>query len=353
MTAGIQEELRTFAARLLERRGALVDWPERAEAGSAIVPEDVAALLDVEGELVRLSTESVGEGWHVNLAGDFLETSARLLEAEPRIGTFQVKELYLKRGELDETVRRTFTWLNAQVRVAGTRQVRLEYHTWWFLASIASEDRWETRFAVTLNASSGVEVQLPDPFAVWEIEPNPSAEDRPPSTYPQAEAFARSRVPQLAAEFVRRMDDRLARDRKRLHEYYHALVREAEHKSPRGRAKPVEPEQVEAKKRAVQLELRRKLGELDQRYAMEAVLKPLVLVRTELPALAVDLSVHRKRARRTHTVYWNPLTKHLEPLRCSRCGRGTFSAAFTDEAVEPLCPTCTEQAPNSSRRTSL
>ncbi|NUQ61546.1 MAG: hypothetical protein HUU20_03595 [Pirellulales bacterium] len=340
MTAGIQEELRTFATRLLERRGALVDWPPDAPEGNAVLPDEAAHALEADSELVRLSTEPYGEGWHVNLAGDFLETSSRLLDAEPRIGTFQIKDLYLKRGDLDEAVHRAFTWLNAQVRVAATRPVRVEYHTWWFLASIASEDRWETRLPVTLNAASGAEVELPDPLALWQVEPNPSAESQMPSTYFQAEHLARSRVPQLAADFVGRMDDRLARDRRRLREYYNALLRETEHKSPRGRAKPVEPEQLEAKKRAVQLELRRKLGELDERYAMEAVLKPLVLVRTDLPSLAVDLSVHRKRARRAHTVYWNPITKHLEPVRCSRCGRATFSIAFTDDEVEPLCPTC-------------
>lgn len=340
MTTGIQEELRSFAAKLLERRGALVDWPRESPEGTAVVPEDVAAALDADSELIRLSTQPGGHGLAVNLATDFLETTGRLLEAEPRVGTFQVKELYLKRGDLDEAVRRTFTWLNAQVRVSGTRPVRVEYHTWWFLAQIASEDRWETQLNVTINASSGVEVQMPDPLALGEIEPYPSAERQAPSTYAQAAAAARARVPHRAADFLRRMDDRLARDRKRLREYYNALLRETEHKTPRGRAKPVDPQQLEAKKRAVQLELRRKLSELDERYAMEAVLRPLILVRTELPALAVDISVHRKRARRTHTLYWNPLTKHLEPLRCSNCGRGAFSVAFTDEQVEPLCPAC-------------
>jgi len=340
MTAGIQDDLHAFATRLLERRGALVDWPPGDAEGSAVLPDDAAAALEVDGQWLRLSTEPYGEGWHVNLAGDFLETSGRLLQQEPRVGTFQVKELYLKRGDLDETVRRAFTWLNAQVRLTATRAVRVEYHTWWFQASIASEDRWETRFPLTLNASSGAEVEIPDPFGLWDIEPNTSAQPQPPATWPHAEALAKARLPQLAADFLRRMDDRLARDRKRLCEYYNALLREAEHKSPRGRAKPAEPEQVEAKRRAVQLELRRKLGELDERYRMEAVLKPLVLVRTELPALAVDLSVQRKRARRAYTVYWNPLTKHMEPLRCSRCGRATFSAAFTDDEVELLCAGC-------------
>ena len=74
--------------------------------------------------------------------------------------------------------------------------------------------------------------------------------------------------------------DGLERDRQRLREYYRALLREAEKKKPRGGAQP-DPEKIEAAKRAVELELRRKLAELDERYAIEATLRPLVLIRTE------------------------------------------------------------------------
>ena len=203
------------------------------------------------------------------------------------------------------------------------------------------EDRWETRLKATVNAASGVEVDLPDPFDQWGLRPRNTASRSPESTYAIATARLVARVQAAAGEFFRRMDARLAADRRRLREYYGALGREAEHKSkkPRG-GEPPDPEKLAAKKRAVDLELRRKLSELEQRYAMEAVLEPLVLIRTELPVLAIDLLVQRKRARRMHVVYWNPLLKQLDPVRCSRCGNGAFSLAFTDDEVEPLCAAC-------------
>ena len=42
------------------------------------------------------------EGWCVNLATDFWETTGRLLEAEPWSGSFGVGDLYLKGGNVDE-----------------------------------------------------------------------------------------------------------------------------------------------------------------------------------------------------------------------------------------------------------
>ena len=70
----------------------------------------------------------------------------------------------------------------------------------------------------------------------------------------------------------------------------------------------------------------------------------MILVRTEVPVLAVDLSVFRKQAHRKHTVYWNPLLKQFEPFRCSSCGDAAFAVAFTNETVEPLCSKCGTQA---------
>jgi hypothetical protein len=346
MTIPVQERLHDFAATLLERRGALVEWPASDRAGTAVLPPEVAAAVGTAEDVVSLACDAPGGGLAVNLAGDFLEWSGRLLGGLPQIGDFRVRDLYLKRKELHEGIERTFTWLNAKVRLREARETTIEYHTWWFHAAINSEDRWESCFSLSLNAASGVAVEIPDPFELWELQANPRPPAEPPAGYSWAVAVARRRVLRLAAAFFDRMDGRLQRDRKRLRDYYQALVRESEKKKARGHAPP-DPEKIEATKRAVGLELRRKLAELDERYAMEAVLRPVVLVRTKTPALAVDVSVFRKQAHKMHTVYWNPLVKQFDPFRCSVCGESTFAVAFSNEEVEPLCQGC-----NSIRRPS-
>lgn len=339
MSSGIQGQLREFATHVLERSGGLVDWPADAEAGAAVVPEEVAAAVGVDDDTLRLTTQPGTGGWCVSLATDFLETAGRLLEAEPRTGSFAVGELYLKRRGLDEALRRAFTWLNSKVVVFDTRAASVEYHTWWFRASLTSEDRWETRLALTINSATSAEIELPDPLALWELQPRSTAGHKAPATYSRAVARALPRVKAAAEDFFRRMDGQIDRDRRRLREYYGALLKEADRKKPRGGSAP-DPEKTAERKRAVELELRRKLAELDERYAINGLLEPLVLIRTEIPVLAVDLSVHRKRASKRHTVYWNPLLKAFEPMSCARCGNNAFAVAFTDDEVEPLCADC-------------
>ena len=235
-----------------------------------MLPPELAAAVGTAEDVVPVACEA-STGLIVNLAGDFLEWAGRLLDAVPSVGDFRVRDLYLKRKELDEGIGRAFTWLNAKVKLREGRETTVEYHTWWFHGAINSEERWETCFCVSLNAASGVEVEIPDPLGLWELQPqrNPSSDGA--SSYQRATDAARRRLLRLSAAFLDRMDTRLQRDRKRLHDYYHALLRESERKKARGHAQP-DPETVKATKRAVNLELRRKLAELDERYAMEATL---------------------------------------------------------------------------------
>lgn len=339
MSEAVEEKLRGFVAELIERNGGLVDWPSDCEQGQAILTPDLARRQGVD-EMLRLSSRPDGQGMCVSLASDFLDTAERWLEAVPRIGTVQLPEAYLKRGDLGDAVARSYTWLNAKVRVGTSEPTRIEYHTWWFHILLASEDRWESRLTITVNSSAAVEVDFPDPLQLWELRPHA---DTPASltSYETAATAAERHIQSLAAGFLARMDVRLERDRRRLTEYYNALRREAKQKHERSRA-TVAPDQADAADRAVTLELRRKLAELEERYAIDATLRPLIVIRTELPVLAVRLVVHRKQAMREHTVYWNPLTKAFDPIRCIACGRGAFSLAFTNDRVDAMCVRCSQ-----------
>jgi hypothetical protein len=330
-------ELRQFTSRLLETCGGVVDWNSRT-AGEAVVPPEVARILGT-AEYFRLSTEPVGTGLFVSLATDFLDHAAGVLKATvPQIGSFRIAERYLKGGDLQAAALRCYTWLNARVKFTAAHPIPVEYHTWWLLASLNSEDRWESRFSVSINAASLASVELPDLFDEADIAP---AHDAPSSerTYARAVDAARRHLQTAAREFTDRMDERLARDKKRINDYYKALLRETD-KPRRRAAAPVDPEVQESKRRAVKLELARKLSELEERYTMQAGVEPLLLISTTIPALAIQFSVLRKRTEGTLTVYWNSVTKQFEPAACTACGRNTFSVAFTDDEAAPLCANC-------------
>ena len=58
MTVPVQEQLRTFATTLLERRGALVEWPAADRAGTAMLPPEVAAAVGTADDVVPVACEA-------------------------------------------------------------------------------------------------------------------------------------------------------------------------------------------------------------------------------------------------------------------------------------------------------
>lgn len=339
----LDRELRAFAVELFERSGGVADWSAPEVPGSVVVPHSLSAEAHLPGEEFSLSMAVATGGLHVSLASDFLDVAARTLDAAvPRDGSFCIPERYLTNRDLTEKISQTFIWQNARVQCRAAEPALVTYHLWTLHGSLRSEDVWEGIFRFAVNEESQATVELPDVFREPDVigdEPTHAPGD--PSTYATAIAEGKRRLVAASADFVRRIEQRLERDRKRLQDYYRALSRET-HGSKRHAAAAPSPEEIAAKKRAVDLELRRKLAELNENYALRAELRPVVVARVRLPALVLPIMIQRKQARRDYRLYWNSLLKTFEPLACCRCHRATLSATFTNETVDLLCTPCAE-----------
>lgn len=343
-TTALDRDLQAFALELIEHSGGVADWPVLEVPGSAVVPAEVVTAAQLPSEEFSLGVTAAPGTLQVGLGGEFLDVAARVLNvAVPRDGSFWIPERYLTSRDLTDKIARTFVWQNARGKCRAAEPALVEYHQWTLLGSLRSEDVWEAIFRFGVNAESQAIVDLPDVFqepdVLSEIRPNVS---EGPSSYDTAVAEGKRRLIRQSAEFVRRVEQRLERDRKRLEDYYRALSNEADGSKRRAAAVP-SPDEIAAKKRAVDLELRRKLAEIQENYAMRAGIKPVVLARVRLPALVVPIVIQRKQAIRNYRLYWNALLKKFEPLSCSRCRCPTFSATFTNETVDLLCTSCADQ----------
>ncbi|MCY2963716.1 MAG: hypothetical protein NT069_08735 [Planctomycetota bacterium] len=337
----VQEELREFVEQLFDQAGGMADWSADADFGSALLPGEIASKLGWPNEEFGLAWQARPGALCVGLAGEFLDQAGQILQvAVPREGAFQAPSKYLRTDAMQEAIDDAFGWHNARVRVRGSEPVEVEYHIWTFQALLRSEECWEGQVSITLNSRSRAEIAPIDPLrAFFSLDPCAPGDIPAADTLAVAARRIQTVVPRAAAEFLARMDTRLGRDQKRLREYYNALLRET--KTPSSRAKsPVDPTQIEARERAVKLELRRKLGELDERYAIDASLTPIVLIRLKAQSLAVTLDVQRKQAHRDYTAYWNAFHKTFEPLECSRCGGPGYSFSFTNDDVAAVCTEC-------------
>lgn len=345
MTAtALDRELQAYAVELFERSGGVADWPAPEAPGSVVAPADVAMAAQLPGEEFSLGMATAPGTLQVGLASEFLDVAARVLDAAvPREGSFCIPERYLTSRDLTSKIVQTFTWQNARVKCRTAEPASVEYHLWTLHGSLRSEDVWEAIFHVMVNAESQAIVELPDVFQEPDMRGEESASPpADPITYATAIAEGKRRLVAGSTEFVRRSEQRLERDRKRLQDYYRALSREADG-SKRRAVTPPSSDEIAAKKRAVDLELRRKLAEIQENYALQAVLRPLIVARVRLPALVVPVAIQRKQAIRDYRLYWNSLVKRFEPLSCSHCLRPTYSATFANETVDLLCGVCAEK----------
>lgn len=341
--ASLDQDLRTFAVQLFEHSGGVADWPESDVRGSVLLPAGVAAAAQLPEQEFALDTQAAPHTLQVGLAGEFLDVAYRVLEAAiPRQGEFRIEGQHLTSRELSDKVSRTFIWQNARAKCAAAEPASIEYHAWTLHASLRSEDVWESVIRLNVNSESQAIVELPNLFHESDIRPGEMANrDETPTTYATAVSEGRRRLVAQSSKFVHRIEQRLERDRKRLQSYYRALAREAA--GPRRRtAHPLTAEEIAGRRRAVDLELRRKLAELNENYALRANLHALTLARVRLPVFSVPIVIQRKQAFRDYRLTWNAITKQFEPLSCSRCRRATFSATFTNDDVDLLCTACAE-----------
>lgn len=333
MTTAMDQRIKNFAVSLLESGGGLIEWPEYLKSGFAILPPETAALLECP-ENTEITAESADRGLIINLASMFLQRAERLFPRDTSAMAMKIDTLYLKKSAMEEPVSRAYAFPNARVKVIGATADRVEYQFWHFAAALESDEKWEDVVSVTLNSRSHARLELPDPLNNYDA--HPARLDQSIPDVGAAMAGAAAVAGEKARGFIRRLEERMDRDMKRLKSYYHALLDDA---SDRVRRAPAEPDKMEARARAVELELDRKIDELRERYTLRPSLRPVALVRLDAPALAVTINAQRRDGEKQINLYWNAMTKTLEPLACGQCEAGIFSIHFGDGFM-PLCAAC-------------
>ncbi|MGB3204479.1 MAG: hypothetical protein WBB28_05780 [Crinalium sp.] len=129
-----------------------------------------------------------------------------------------------------------------------------------------------------------------------------------------------------------------ARDEERLKTYYGTIAQEIrsklEFKQLEGEDKQKELARIEA----THIELDRKLGDVQERYAMrvEAYLHSAMII--YLPTVHIQCELILKKAKPEVIAVWNPFTKIIEPLRCEVSGEPVYNFYLDDNDAKIISP---------------
>ncbi len=336
----VHAELAAFATTMIERSGGIVDWlPDQSEA-IVMAPEELAQSLGQHSETFGLTREPADNSLTLSLAGEFLDLASRTLRVfVPAVGSFEYPEVSLRKSEFASIIEKTFGWQNARCRIGGTHPMKIPYRLWWFQVTFQSEETWESIVPLSLNSVTGGIVPLENVIDLESLQPTKQINVDVDATLPRVARQVQAMAMDRATEFLQRIDSRRQRDQKRLRDYYKAMINESS--KPNRRTKvSLSEEEAQARKNVIQLELMRKLEELDDRYQVVATVRPIALAEVHLPVMGIDCQIQRKAATRNYRVYYNALLHAMEPLQCSRCSQSSFNFWFENETVNALCGRC-------------
>jgi|CZKU01.1.fsa_nt_gi hypothetical protein len=349
MTIPMHQELPDplgFAADALAAQGALVELTEES-AWTSVLPPALARDLGLP-ETCTLVDGLAAQHEDVVACGigsPLLEKLGEQVRAQVAVASLSA-DLEPPRPAHARALAERLALRNAVFEVVDVAMVEALYLVSWIGWSAEADDRYEGSFALAVHADDGAE---PDPSLVSLADPTRASSRLGPAPLPAAGAIdaAAGRLVQRAASYAQlavlparaAVARRLARDHRRIEDYFSALIRDA--RAPKRR---IDPAAMATKMAHLTAERDAKLRDLGERYAMRVTLVPLALVSLCVPAVQVRLRV-RRRKREGHVVVRLPSgAASLDRLACEGCAAVTARPALCDDRLHVLCESCVPQA---------
>jgi hypothetical protein len=310
---------------------------ELDEAGSGLIvlPADAAR------------AAALPENWEVSatdeaVKAELIDRLAPLLGDGGRRHGWRSDEIRAKTDGVQALCIAALTPLNGVLKIGGVERAPVAYDTYTFRYTAHAEETREGLLRASVNAStrapvpglsntlSGLEPTDGEPHPAWEAECDAAAVFE--AALAEAKRIVNTRLDPLVSSLKRR----LARDERRLTEYYGTLAAQATRRGARNAGA------AEDKKAAIERELDRKLRELDHRYRVRVEFEPLTLSRAILPATVVRATLHRRKVKRDVVVVWNAALREVEAPACEACGCATASFYLCDARAHVVCRSCAE-----------
>ncbi len=349
-----------FTADLLRHVGALVE-PIEPQGLEVLAPLAVQQALGI-GEFVRLGFGATlpPAGRRVGIEGDWLDRFGQVLGDEGRRLRRVLNPRARAPGDPErvlghELILDNATWRLLDVSPAWTRYLALD-----FRASAVSDDKRDFILRLVVNLATGA---LPDAvFTSLAATLEDTAFDDPtgmPQTPDLPEIWDRARLLRLVdqalpprldnalAPFVKGMQRRFDRDQDRLHRYHNELHREAMQRAGALPASDPKRAREEQRAEAIGREYRSKLDDLSRQYATRVTVHWVQTLELVMPVSRFTVQVRRRKADRTITLDWNPLSRRLEAPVCEATYSAERPRLVCDDALHLVvpeslgpCPTC-------------
>ncbi len=355
--------LKSFLEQLLARHGALVDEIGE-DALEVLFPPELAQQLGV-GELERFSFPDVSQGTVsatptfgqerpstrvVSYQSELLETLGGLLIGRVAVAAAALAEpLPIKRLALERDIERAIILPNAVLRTQEQGEAIVPYLLFHFKYTALSDEQREGMISLainerTLNVVEGLPELVPQLPLTTQLPDNvPEADFE--QVYRRARRAAQSLIEDVLADFIKSMNRRFTRDWQRVTEYYRSIQQEIETIIKKKGLTVEAQEREQSRIRATEIELERKIRDLQTKYNLTVRIEAVAVLRLFVPVMLVSLIAMRRKWIVPIQLAWNPLLRELERIACVGCFRPSRKIFICDDQRHTICPDCFQPCP--------
>jgi hypothetical protein len=322
-TEEINLELLDFAARVLERRGALVE--RRADKAMAVLPPSLASDLESPDEI------SLGkEGEPLFYGSPFLDRLVRLAIDPPPVVCGEVRIPYIKKEGFEALIEEDLYFHKAKVRMIHRAESRLSYLVLYCRYIALSDERKEGLVQISVQEASGALIPgLTESLRHHDIAYFTRAKVSmlygalPERAIQVALEEAGRKAREELTGFMESMSRHLRRDVKNTREYYAAMEKEMRLSLRDHRFALEAREERKQKIEELPVERERKVEDLRKKYHVRVTVTASAALRLLVPVAQISLGLLHRAYDRQVTATFNPLTRRLDPMICERCRKGT------------------------------
>ncbi len=353
------DELLGFVQGFFDAHGAAV---EKSSAGLEILMSGSLAAHLGTSDHIQLTTDAVhGKSattdkpadhvYSVTHGSPLLEQIIRMAcESIPVIGC-EAEFHYVKNQGFDSLVQERFKISGRKGRIEGWARINTHYLLLTCKYLIQSDEQKEGLVWLPFHLETGAYVpnvtdaltSVARSFARDPGLPGPTADQINQVVAGIRKAFAVV-VPKEIAGFQESMNRKFQRDVRNLEEYYAGLKKEMQQSLERsGLSEQLVRDRLD-KIALIPDELARKKDDLFKKYSIRVLISPSAAMILATPAVKILFQISIGKKSIPLSMFYNPITKDLDPLVCKACHGSTYQAAFC-EGYHLLCTGCSSRCP--------
>jgi hypothetical protein len=335
-------EVLAFSAEVIEKCGGIVE--RRDDRLHALLPAQLSGELDL-GEEADLG----GPENPLLYGSPILNRLIGLVTRSIPLAYGQITLPYLKKAGFDQVIGRDVVFADGQVRIVGRAETRSTYMVLLCCYTALSDERREGLVRVAVQEPLGALVpgmvdlwrdSRPEFFRRDAVPPHFSAnvETAVTAGLRAAETLLREEL----GDFLASMRRRLKRDIRNTREYYEALHAEMKASLSHPNLTDSQREDRLLKIGDLPLEMGRKIQDLEQKYRVRVTISACAAIRLLVDVVQVMVDLRYRKASRSLSLIWIPITRSLDPLLCDQCRQTTTRLHPTgrDGQVRLLCHAC-------------